>query len=62
MPKPEGKFRCLACGLIWDGSQLFQNPQTTREHYTCGDLFCGANVVPITHAVHPASSQKNKSR
>lgn len=42
--KPEGKFVCLGCGKVWDGSQLFLNERTGID-WICGNLGCGALVV-----------------
>lgn len=45
MKKPDGTFRCLACGGKWQGSQLHLDPTLTAVRWTCGDLFCGGTVV-----------------
>jgi hypothetical protein len=48
MEKPIGTFQCVACNEIWDGSKLIQDPKTIGDNWTCGDPFCGANVVKIS--------------
>lgn len=45
--KPTGKYRCLACGQGWEGSQLYHNPQILGGGWSCGDVFCGGTAVPI---------------
>lgn len=45
MNKPTGKFKCVVCGQVWDGSQLYQDEQSTVVVWTCGDLTCGGRVV-----------------
>ena len=45
MLKPKGKYKCVICDKEWDGSELYEELRTGR--WTCGDLFCGANVVKI---------------
>lgn len=44
MEKPTGTFKCVVCGKAWGGSELYLDPQSIGEHWTCGDLLCGANV------------------
>ncbi|GAG30010.1 unnamed protein product [marine sediment metagenome] len=46
--KPKGTYQCLACGKLWDGSELFDDPMVTGRHWTCGDLFCGASVRKVS--------------
>lgn len=53
MNKPTGRYKCNACGLIWDGSQLYQDPDSTAVRWTCGDLSCGASVREIAPATAP---------
>ena len=46
--KPEGKWRCRACGRIWDGSQLYEKlGYTNPRWWTCHDLFCGGTCDRI---------------
>lgn len=47
MDKPTGRFRCLACGRIWNGDELILDPQAFGKKWTCRDLCCGALVVPV---------------
>lgn len=42
--KPTGKFKCLACGRVSDGAELFADPRSTATRWTCGDVFCGGTV------------------
>lgn len=51
--KPEGTYRCVACGKTWDGSQLYLDPLFTAIRWTCGNLCCGGTVQQI-----PASRGK----
>ena len=46
--KPKGTYKCVACGKIWDGSELYQDPRNIGGRWSCGDLFCGANVIKIS--------------
>jgi hypothetical protein len=46
--KPTGKWKCRACGIIWDGEELYISPFHTVTTWTCGDLFCGATCDPVT--------------
>ena len=40
--KPSGAYlRCRACGTIWKGEDVFQDPMSTALKWTCGDLECG---------------------
>ena len=55
--KPVGKFKCLACGTICDGSQLWLDPQCTSWRWTCSDVFCGGTAVKID----PTSAAPNES-
>lgn len=48
MEKPTGTFECLACGRIWDGSELFGDPKSTAPKWECGNLFCGGSVKKIS--------------
>lgn len=48
MEQPKGTFKCLVCGLTWDGSELLPDPQNPIAHPICGDAFCGANVTKIS--------------
>ena len=41
--KPDEKWKCRACGAVWDGSELYRDPQRIGFHWTCGNLFCGAD-------------------
>jgi len=45
--KPKGRFRCVACKKVWDGNELYQDPSALGVRWTCGDLFCGANVQKL---------------
>ena len=45
--KPNGKWKCLACGTICDGEKLFLDPQSLAKKWTCSDLFCGGTCVPL---------------
>jgi len=49
--KPDGKFRCQACGSEWNGRSLYLDPNSTAVRWTCGDLFCGGAVTKIETAV-----------
>lgn len=49
MGQPVGTFKCVLCDHVWDGSELILDPMSTHEHWTCGDAFCGANVVKISN-------------
>lgn len=44
--KPEGRFQCVACNTVWEGSQLIRSPYHQDAVWTCGDAFCGAMVSP----------------
>lgn len=46
MERPKGKFRCMACGQVWQSSDLFWEP--SRNVWACGDLACGANVRKVS--------------
>ncbi|TSC79807.1 MAG: hypothetical protein G01um101429_334 [Parcubacteria group bacterium Gr01-1014_29] len=51
MRKLSGTFVCVACQsrknpCLWDGSELCEDPG--RPKWTCGDLFCAANVRRIS--------------
>lgn len=49
MAKPVGTYKCVACESTWDGSELYEDPQILgSHHWTCGDLYCGANVRKIS--------------
>ena len=52
MKKPDGRFKCLACGSEWGGQSLFLEPGSVR--WTCGDPFCGGTVVRVEAAVPKA--------
>lgn len=39
--KPLGYWKCRACGRVWKGEDLYQDPQSPVLKWTCGDLFCG---------------------
>ena len=41
MDKPEGKWKCRACGAVWDGNQLYDDPAWSIKQWTCGNLLCG---------------------
>lgn len=47
MKKPEGTYRCLACGAEWDGSQLYQDPTVIGGNWTCGNVMCGGSVSKV---------------
>jgi hypothetical protein len=44
--KPGGLWQCRACGKIWEGAKVFQDPQSTAIVWTCGDLACGGRCDP----------------
>jgi len=51
--KPIGTYKCIVCGGIWDGSELYIDPSPVYRlapgpRWTCGNLFCGANVFKIS--------------
>ena len=39
------QYRCLACGRIWNDSQVLRQWPTSPP--TCGDAFCGARCVEV---------------
>lgn len=43
--KPTGKFICLACGTVQDGSTLYPDPTTLHETWICSDPECGGVCV-----------------
>ena len=45
--KPSGTFRCVICCKEWLGSELKNDSMTYTPHWTCGDLFCGGNIMKI---------------
>ena len=45
--KPEGKFKCVVCGKVWDGSELYIDPQSLGLRWCCGDLTCGGSVMVV---------------
>ena len=47
MDKPTGKFQCVVCKRIWDGSQVYLDPTVFAVVWTCGDLTCGARVRKV---------------
>lgn len=47
MIHPGGNFKCRACGKVWAGKQLYQDPTETATTWTCGDLVCGGVCDPI---------------
>ena len=49
--KPNGKWKCLACGTICDGEKLYLDPQSLAKKWTCSDLFCGGTCVPMRNLV-----------
>ena len=51
------KCRCMTCGKVWDEDQLKDDPMSTAKKKTCGDLFCGVNVVPVKGVVDEAAEQ-----
>ena len=46
--KPIGTFKCSACGTLWEGSRLYQDPTIRAVTWTCGNLMCGAQVRKIS--------------
>ena len=52
MDKPKGHWKCLACGEIWGGSQLYLDPMQTINTWTCGNLFCGGRCILIDHPIN----------
>ncbi|MFA5107111.1 MAG: hypothetical protein WC497_02145 [Patescibacteria group bacterium] len=49
MDKPTGTYQCVVCDHLWDGSQLYQDPQSLGgKRWTCGDIRCGGNVKKIS--------------
>lgn len=51
-----GTYQCLACGLTWDGSEVYRDPQSMgAARLTCGDLTCGATVRKISNEPKPQS-------
>ena len=46
--KPTGTYKCLGCNQIWDGKELYHNPQIRGSRFICGDLCCGASVIRIS--------------
>ena len=50
MNKPKGCFQCGVCRQIWDGSQLYDDSQSTAHLWTCGNLLCGGVVYRISAA------------
>jgi hypothetical protein len=40
--KPDGKWKCRACGTVWEGWQLVLDPQRLGTTWTCANYFCGA--------------------
>lgn len=64
--KPEGKWRCRACGKIWDGSQLHEKPGYTSPPppfpppwWTCHDLFCGGTCDRVQKEEVDEAGNKN---
>ena len=48
MDKPEGRFRCVACGRECNGSELYQDSSLKGGSYwSCSNPCCGAAVVRI---------------
>ena len=39
--KPEGHWRCRACGRSWEGSELRLSVFHPGTVWTCWDVFCG---------------------
>ena len=40
--KPDGRWKCRACGAIWDGWQLVCDPMSIiAPRWTCANYFCG---------------------
>ena len=46
-PKPLGKWKCRACGHIWEGWQLYLDPSLWQNTWTCADLLCGGVCDPL---------------
>lgn len=51
-----GTYRCLACGSLWDASQVYLDPSRLSLPPTCGDLLCGADVVRISDEPYVAEA------
>lgn len=47
MKKPTGNWKCRACGEVWDGSQLYDDPSSTAIMWTCANLQCGGTCDPV---------------
>ena len=45
--KPKGKFKCVVCGKVWGGSELYIEPQSLGLRWCCGDLTCGGSVIMV---------------
>jgi len=39
--KPDGLWKCRACGRTWNGKQLYDDPLADWTTWTCTDLTCG---------------------
>jgi len=48
--KPQGMWKCRACGTVQHGSTLYQDPQSTAIKWTCSDLTCGGTCEPAPAA------------
>jgi len=43
--KPKGNFKCVVCGKVWDGSELYIDSRSLGVRWCCGDLTCGGSVI-----------------
>lgn len=49
MDKPKGTFKCMACGTIYDGSELeWDHCRGIMGSWTCGNILCSASVLRIS--------------